>query len=96
MQARAFSVMINYEDKYCYKDVYKACEEYMNDLKDAINYVDYDSQVFDSIDTALKDYQERVQKEIAKKVALLSKAVANSKAVLLNSGAGDTKAALLK
>lgn len=85
-----------YEDKYCYKDVYKACEDFMGDLKNAINYVDYDSQVFDSIDTALKDYQERVQKEIAKKVALLSKAVANSKTAQLNSGVGDSKAALLK
>ena len=55
----------------------------MGDLKDAINYVDYDSQVIDTIDAALKDYKERVQKEIAKKVALLSKAVANSKAALL-------------
>lgn len=66
-----------------YINVYKACEDFMGDLKNAINYVDYDSQVFDSIDTALKDYKERVQKEIAKKVALLSKAVANSKAALL-------------
>ena len=78
-----------YEDKYCYKDVNKACEEYMGDLKDAINYVDYDSQVIDTIDAALKDYKERVQKEIDKKVALLSKAVANSKTALLNSGVVD-------
>ena len=85
-----------YEEKYCYKDVNKACEEYMGDLKDAINYVDYDSQVIDTIDAALNDYKERVQKEIDKKVALLSKAVANSKAAQLNSGGGDSKAALLK
>ena len=78
-----------YEEKYCYKDVNKACEEYMGDLKDAINYVDYDSQVIDTIDAALKDYKERVQKEIDKKVALLSKAVANSKTALLNSGVVD-------
>lgn len=64
-----------YEDRYCYKDVYKACEEYMSDLKNAINYVDYDAQVFDSIDTALKDYKERVQQEIDKKVEQLRKAV---------------------
>ena len=85
-----------YEDKYCYKDVNKACEEYMGDLKDAINYVDYDSQVIDTIDAALNDYKERVQKEIDKKVALLSKAVASSKVAQLNSGVGDSKAALLK
>ena len=64
-----------YEEKYCYKDVNKACEEYIGDLKDAINYVDYDSQVLDTIDAALNDYKERVQKEIDKKVALLSKAL---------------------
>ncbi|WP_293832873.1 ferredoxin [uncultured Phascolarctobacterium sp.] len=85
-----------YEDKYCYKDVNKACEEYIGDLKDAINYVDYDSQVLDTIDAALNDYKERVQKEIDKKVALLSKAVASSKAALLSSGVGDSKASLLK
>ena len=68
----------------------------MGDLKDAINYVDYDSQVIDTIDAALNDYKERVQKEIDKKVALLSKAVANLKTALLNSGVGDSKAALLK
>lgn len=85
-----------YEEKYCYKDVNKACEEYIGDLKDAINYVDYDSQVIDTIDAALKDYKERVQKEIDKKVALLSKAVANSKTAQLNIGVGDSKAALLK
>ena len=47
----------------------------MSDLKNAINYVDYDAQVLDTIDAALNDYKERVQKEIDKKVALLSKAV---------------------
>ena len=65
-------------------------------MKDAITSVDYDSQVIDTIDAALNDYKERVQKEIDKKVALLSKAVASSKVAQLNSGVGDSKAALLK
>lgn len=64
-----------YEDRYCYKDVSKACEEYMSDLKTAINYVDYDGEIFDRIEGAIEDYKKRVQREIDKKVEQLSKAV---------------------
>ena len=90
-----YRIDMDYDDM----EVYAGTSFFGNDkYEDKYCYKDvyYDSQVFDSIDTALKDYKERVQKEIAKKVALLSKPVANSKAALLNSGVGDSKAALLK
>lgn len=64
-----------YEDRYCYSNVYKACEEYIKDLKDSINYVEVEDHPYDCLRNAIQNYKERVAVLIKQKVAELSKAV---------------------
>lgn len=59
-----------YKDMYCYQDVYEVVEEFITDLKDAMNYMDdvIEEKAVSTINWCIKPYKEEVNKQIIEKV----------------------------
>lgn len=60
-----------YKEKYCFRDFYKASEEYVKDIKSSIRNVDIVETGRDRVNSALVQLEGRMQKELNKKLAEL-------------------------
>lgn len=68
-----------YKDMYCYRDVEQVIEEFITDLKDAMNYLDDDieKKAISTINWCIKQYREKVNKQLIEKVNEYKKYIGN-------------------
>ena len=64
-----------YKTKYCYGRIYKAANEYIKDLKSAMNLVNIDEDTLYDVNQAIINYKEELQKVIEKKNKEFSEAI---------------------
>ncbi len=66
-----------YKTKYCYRPVCNAVNEYIKDLKNAMNYADIGENAFDFLKDVLNSYEKEIEKEIQLKIDIFSKIISN-------------------
>lgn len=64
-----------YKTCFCYKNIYEACNEYLDDLKFSMNMVDIDEDAFNELERAINQYKEIVDKELNNKIKQFSEAI---------------------
>lgn len=68
-----------YKTKWCYSGIEAVCQEYIKDLKWAMDYVDIDEGALEVVNAVVGEYIQEAKKTIESKLAEFSTAVGNTK-----------------
>ena len=62
-----------YKTKWCYSGIQSVCEDYIKDLKWAMDYVDIDEAALEVVNSVVNEYIQEAKKAIESKIAEFSK-----------------------
>jgi len=64
-----------YKTKYCYRSVYDAINEFIKDLKSAMNYADIDESAMYFLEGAITSYNNEIDNAIEEKIKIFTEAL---------------------